>query len=123
MISSLDERLLLIQASVYSNKASIDSNKEYFDDKMKKLREIFDKIIENVDHLFHNYWISSQDNDVEDDGILVITKSTSKTKLSESYPSSFRKPTQLTKVAHFRQLISLPCQIVITAGLGGVAED
>ena len=67
-ISSLDDQLLLLQASIDTKKASIDTNKEYFDDKMKKLG---DKIIEYVYHLFH------QDNDVEDDGILEITKSTS----------------------------------------------
>ena len=62
-----------MQASIDSNKASIVSNKAYFDDKMNKLREkiasLFHKLIENVDHKFHQYQISSQYNDVEDDGL------------------------------------------------------
>ena len=66
-----------MQASIDTNKASIGDNREDFDDKMKKLREIFDKIIENVYHLFHQYQISSHDNDVEDDGILEITNTIS----------------------------------------------
>ena len=69
-MSSLDDWLLIIQDLIDSNKASTDANKKYYDDKMKKLREIFDKIIEIFDHLFHKDWISSQDNDFEDDGIL-----------------------------------------------------
>ena len=76
-MSSLYDRLLLMQASIDTKKSSIDTNKKVFDDKMKKLREIFDKIIEDVYHLFHPYQISSQDNDVEDDGISEITKSAS----------------------------------------------
>ena len=51
-------------------------------------------------------------------------------KPSKSDPSSFRKPTQLTKVAHFHQLIRkshqpMPqtWQIVVTEGFNGVAED
>ena len=41
----------------------------------------------------------------------------------KSDPSSFRKPTQLTKLDHFNQLMPLPWQIVIAAGPNGVAED
>ena len=52
-----------MQASIDSNKASVDVKKEYFDDKIKKLREevasIFDNLVENVDHIFHQYQISS----------------------------------------------------------------
>ena len=92
-MSIFDDWILLIQASIDANKASIDDNKEDLVDKMKKLWEIFDKIIENVKHLSHQYIISSQYNDVEDDGILVITKSTSKNKPYKSDPSSFQKPT------------------------------
>ena len=88
-MSRFDDWILLIQVSIDANKASVDDNKEDLDDKMKKLWEIFDKIIENVNHLYHLYIISSQYNDVEDDGILVITKSTSKNKTYKSYPSSF----------------------------------
>ena len=68
-MSSLYERLLLMQALIYDNKSLIDSNKEDFDDKTKKLREIIDKLIENVDHIFHQYWIYSQENDFEYDGL------------------------------------------------------
>ena len=72
---------------------SIDANKEYADDKMKKLRDslsyICDKIIENVEHMFHHIQISPPDNDVEDDGLSEITKSTSETKPSKSDPSVF----------------------------------
>ena len=60
---------------------------------MKKIREILasilDKLIENTDHILHQYQISSLDNDVEDGVLLEITKSTSKTKPSKSDPSSF----------------------------------
>ena len=97
-MSSLDGWLLLIQASIYSN------NKDY-DDKMNKLREtlasLLDKLIENVKCIFSNIRSSSADNDVEDDGLSEITKSTSKTKPSKSYPSIFRNPTKIIKVAHF----------------------
>ena len=62
--------------------ASVDANNEDLDDKMKKLWDIFDNIIENINHLFLQYIISSQHNNVEEDGILEITKSTSKTKSS-----------------------------------------
>ena len=62
-----------MQASIYANKASIDANKEYYDDKIKTLREttvsIFDKLIGNVNHIFHQYQISSKENDVEYDGL------------------------------------------------------
>ena len=40
----LYDRLLLIQASIDYNKVLIYANKEYFDDKMKKLWGVFDKI-------------------------------------------------------------------------------
>ena len=77
-------------ASVDTNKYLIDKNKEYFYNKMKKLKEtidsIFDNLIENVDHIFHQYQISSQDNGVEDYGLSEITKSTSKTNPSKSNP-------------------------------------
>ena len=92
-MSSLYDHILLIQSSIDANKSSIDTNNEDLYDKMKKLWEIFDKIIENVNHLSHQYIISSHYNDVEDDGILVITKSTSKNKPFKSDPSSFQKPT------------------------------
>ena len=46
-----------------------------------------------------------------------------KTKPSKYDPSSFWTPTQLTKLDHLRQLIPLPCKIVVKSGLGGVAED
>ena len=66
-----------------------------------------------------------------------ITKPTSrkiavlaKTKPYKSDPSIFRKPTQLTKVAHFHQLMSkyhwlipLTWQIFTVEGLDGFAED
>ena len=59
-----------------------------------------------------------------------ITKPTSrkifistKTEPSKSDPSSFQKPTNLTKLAHFQQLMPLPWQIVTVSGLDGVAED
>ena len=59
-----------------------------------------------------------------------ITKPTSrkivvsaKTKPSKSDPSSFRKPTQMTKLSHFHQVMPLYCHIVTTAGLYGAAED
>ena len=85
-MSSLDDRLLLM-------KTSIDTKKEYYDDKMKKLREILasllDKLIENADYIFHQYQISSPDNYVEYDELLEITKATSETKPSKSDPSSF----------------------------------
>ena len=41
--------------------ASIYANKEYFDAKMKKLREIiayiFDNLVENINDIFHQYQI------------------------------------------------------------------
>ena len=50
-MSSLDDQLLIIRAS-------IDGNKEDDGDKMKKLGEtlayIIDKIIENIGHIFHH---------------------------------------------------------------------
>ena len=111
-MSGLYDQLLLMQASIDSSKASIDANKEYYDDKMKTLRvttaSIFDKLIGNVNHIFHQYQITSQENGVEDDGLSDITKSTSETKPYKSDPSSFRKPTQLVKLAHFHQLMSRP---------------
>ena len=61
-MSRFDDWILLIQVSIDANKASIDYKKEDLDDKMKKLWEIFDKIIENVNHLSHKYIISSQYN-------------------------------------------------------------
>ena len=77
-------------ASVDTNKYLIDKNKEDFDNKMGKLREtidsIFDNLIENVDHIFHQYQISSQDNGVEDYGLSEITKSTPKNNPSKSNP-------------------------------------
>ena len=77
-----------MKALIDSKKASIDANKEFFDDKMEKLREkipsLFDNLIENFYQIFHQYRISSQENDVEDDGLSEITKSTSKTKPSKS---------------------------------------
>ena len=40
----------------------IATNKEYYDEKMKKLREILasilENLIENADHIFHQYQIS-----------------------------------------------------------------
>ena len=54
---------------------------------MDKLASILDKIIKNVNNIFHQNQISSPDNDVEDDGLSEISKSTSKTKTSKSYPS------------------------------------
>ena len=90
---------------------------------MKKLWEIFDKIIENVNHLFHQYIISSQYNYIEYDRILEITKSTSKTKPSKSDSSRFQKLTQLTKVDHLHQLVPSTWHIFMTAGPDGVAED
>ena len=61
---------------------------------------------------------------------LDITKPTSRkivvsaeTKPSKSDPSSSLKPTHLTKLAHFHQLMALPWKIVTTAGLDGVAQD
>ena len=52
-----------MQALIDANKASFDDNKEDLYDRIKKLWEIFDKIIENVNHLSHQYIISSQYND------------------------------------------------------------
>ena len=119
-MSSLDYRFLLIQAS-------IDTNKEDADDTMKKvidtLSSIFDKLIEKFDHIFHQYRISSQDNDVEDDWLSETTKSTSKTNPSKSDPSSFRKPAQLVKVAYLHQLVTRPWQVGTTEGFDGIAED
>ena len=46
-----------------------------------------------------------------------------KTKPSKSDLSNFRKPTQLTKLAHFHQLMPLPYKIDTTEGIDGVAED
>ena len=46
-----------------------------------------------------------------------------KTKPSKYDPSSFRKPTQLTKLDRFHQLMTLPWEIVTTAGLNGFSED
>ena len=72
-MSSLDDWLLIIQALIDSNKASTDANKKYYDDKMKKLREIiasiFDKPMKNIDHIFPQHQISSKDNDVEEYGL------------------------------------------------------
>ena len=94
---------------------------------MKKIREILasliDKLVENSDHIFHQYQSSSLENDVEDYGCLEITKSTSKAKPSKSDPSSFWNPTQLIKVDGFHQLMNRPCHIFTTAGLDGVYED
>ena len=56
-------------------------------------------------------------------GVLEITKSTSKNNPFKSDPSSFQKPTHHTKVDHLHQLITLPWNIVITAGLDGVSKD
>ena len=62
----------------------IDANKGDADKKMKKLRDnctsILDNLIEIVEHMFHQILIFSQDNDVEDDGLLEITNSASETK-------------------------------------------
>ena len=59
-----------------------------------------------------------------------ITKPTSrkivvsdKTKLSKSDQSSFRKQTQLTKLAHLHQLMPLLCHIVRIAGIDSVDGD
>ena len=86
----MDDRILLMWDVV-------DTNKEDYDEIMKKIREVLasliEKLIENVDHIFHQNQISSPDNDVDDDGILEITKSTSETKPSKSDPSSFWNPT------------------------------
>ena len=68
----------------------IDASKEDADYKIKKiiytLDYIHDALIENINYIFHQYQISSPDNDVEYDGISEITKSTSKTKPSNSDP-------------------------------------
>ena len=59
-------------------RASIDDNKEDADEKNKKFSEklssICDKLIEMVEHVFHQILIYSQDNDVEDDGLSETTK-------------------------------------------------
>ena len=45
------------------------------------------------------------------------------TKPSKSDPSSFLKPTHLTKLAHLHQRMPLPWHIFTTAGIDGVDED
>ena len=74
-------------------RASIDDNKKDADKKMNKFREkldsIHDKLIGMVEHVFHQILIYSPENDVEDDGLSEITKSTYKTNPSKSDPSSF----------------------------------
>ena len=108
-------------------RASIDTSKEDADNKMKKLKEkpayLLGKFIKNVDHIFHQRRIYSPDNDVEDDELLEITKSTSKTKPSKSDPSIFRNPTQMIKEDHFHQLMSHPWQIITSCNLDGVAKN
>ena len=73
--------------------ASVDANKGDSDEKMKIFRDkfssILDKLIEIFEHMLHQIRISFPDNDVEDEGLSKITKSTSKTKTSKSDPSSF----------------------------------
>ena len=89
-MSNLDDWILLMGSS-------IDENKEYADDKIKEIIDtldyINDALIENINHIHHQYKISSQYNDVEYDGISKITKSTSETKPSKYDPSNFRNPT------------------------------
>ena len=70
--------------------ASIECNKEDYDENMKKLRDkfasILDNIIEIVEHMFHQNRNSSADNDIEDDGLSEITKSTSESNPYNSDP-------------------------------------
>ena len=65
---SLYDRLLLMWASINASKALIDTKEKDSDAKMKKLRyknaSIIDKLIKNVAHIFHQYWIFSQYNGV-----------------------------------------------------------
>ena len=86
-MSGLDDRFLLMRAS-------IDANKDDADEKMDKFRKefasILDKLIEMVKHMFHHIIASFQENYVEDDGLLEITKSTYETKASKSDPSIFK---------------------------------
>ena len=70
-------------------KASIDAKNEEDYEKMKKYRvfsSILGKFIEIVEHMFHQISIFSPNNDVDDDGHLEITKSTSETNPSKSNP-------------------------------------
>ena len=73
-MSGLDDRPLLMWDS-------IDSKKEDADDKTKKLVDtlssIPDKIVEDVDHMFHQIKTYSPDHDVEDCGLSEITIPTS----------------------------------------------
>ena len=70
--------------------ASIECNKEDYDENMKKLRDkfasILDNIIKIVEHMFHQNRNSSADNDIEDDGLSEITKSTSESNPYNSDP-------------------------------------
>ena len=100
----------------------ISSSEETFQSSLRRIIILFSKTTKSIDELLLHL-TKSQDNDVEDDGISEITKSTSETKPSKYEPSSFRKPTQITKVDHFHQLMTQPWQIFTTAGLDGVAED
>ena len=65
-MSSLDDLPLLVQAS-------IGTNQEYYDDKLKKVLDtvasIIAKLIEKLNHIIHQIRIPSQYNDAEDDGL------------------------------------------------------
>ena len=60
-MTSLDYWLLLMGDSVDSNKVDSD---EKIKKLMKTLASIHDNLIGNIDHIFHQYRISSPDNDV-----------------------------------------------------------
>ena len=82
-MSSLDDWPLL-------KRALIDTNKEDSDEKTKIFIDtwafIIDKIVENVNHICHQYQFTSSNIDVEDDGLSEITKSRSKTMTYKSEP-------------------------------------
>ena len=104
-MSILDDHFVLMQASIYSKNEYFYKN---IKNRMYTLPSIPDNLIENIDHIFHQYQISAPENEVEDDGLSEITKSTSKTKPSKSDLSGFWKLTQLIKMNHFHQLMPQP---------------
>ena len=75
-MSSLEDQFLLMRDF-------FDANKEDADDKTNKLMgkfsSIIDKLIEMVEHMIHHIRIYFPYNDVEDDGLSEMTRSTSET--------------------------------------------
>ena len=74
---SLDDRFLLMRASICANKDDTDEKMKKFDSKLYNIIALFD-------HMLHHNQIYSSYKYVKDDELPEITKSTTETKPSKS---------------------------------------